>query len=185
MADETKRVAATINTLLDSDFDKTYAQARDLAVREQRTKLNDVLYLDPAEIEKLVGSEPLFLTKRLEEVLRTVQLGHPLVEMYVTRVVSGRALFDETKVEIGERIAAATNEGLAQLWRQLQRVRQHEGSGAIELSMLKATILRDVEQIAKQASVKSYGVFPSVYSAIDKRAETWEDKLFTGMSASS
>lgn len=180
MARQDKRIARTIETLLDSDFDKTYTLAREQAVKTQRTELTTVLYPEAVEIEQLAGPKPAeFLAKRLEEVRRMVQRGHPLVEAYVTRVIADRALFEENRGDLGDRITAGTNDGLAQLWRQLREVEQHNGGGAIELSGLKTTILAAVEQVAKQAVVKSYGVFPAVHAAIDKRAKALEIALFT------
>lgn len=179
MARQEERIARTIKTLLDSDFDKTYTQARERAVKTQRTELTTVLYPEATEIEPLAGPEGVFLAKRLEEVRRMVQHGDPLIGKYVTRVVAGRPLFEENRTDLEDRITEGANDGLAQLWRQLREVQQHNGGGAIELSALQTKILAAVEQVAKQAVVKSYGVFPAVHAAIDKRAKALEIELFT------
>jgi uncharacterized membrane protein YgcG len=174
MSDEVRRIGGTIDTLLAKSFEQRYAQARALAVKVQRSALDEEVRPERSEIERLAGASTDLVDRSFEEIARIPhERGRDLVERYAAQVAADRILFEENEAEVTRRILDAMAQGLEELWRQLRFVRQHDGGGAVERSELEAFITGELTQLEGR-----YGIFPSALTFSVERARRLESQLF-------
>lgn len=180
MREEARQIDVTIDSLLAEGFANRYAEGRNLAIRVQSTDIDEAIRPDPADLERLAGPSTSFVDFSAGEVSQIPRAqGRQLVTRYTDQLIADRDLFEENKAKIQERVEGWLGEGLAELWRQLRFVKQHDGGGSVERSALAASIMAEVARLEGH-----YEVFPSVSKFAGERATQLESQLFDSYLAS-